>query len=90
LLFNVPPGVIIVTVPVVAALGTVVLIWELETTTKAAAVPLKLTLVVPVRLVPKIFTAVPVLPEVGSVSMNGPSPIESLKTVPDPGTTVVP
>jgi transposase InsO family protein len=36
-----------------------------------AAVPLKLTLVEPVRLVPRMLTAAPTLPEVGCVSTNG-------------------
>src|ERR1039458_9429906 len=84
LLFSMPEGVVTVTKPVLAPVGTVVVIKELETTLKTAVVPLKLTLVAPVRLVPRILTAAPILPEVGSVSTNGPRPVDSLKTVPQP------
>jgi hypothetical protein len=65
--------------------GTVVVIKELETTLKTAAAPLNVTLVAPVRLVPRILTAAPTLPEVVCVSTNGPSPTDRLKTVPQPG-----
>jgi len=68
--------------PEVAPAGTVVVISELETTVKTAAVPLNVTLVAPVRLVPRIVTAFPTLPEEGSVSTNGPRPVDRLKTVP--------
>jgi hypothetical protein len=50
LLESVPPGAVTVILPVVAPVGTVVLISEPETTLKVAVVPLKLTSVVPVRL----------------------------------------
>ena len=50
---SVPPGVTSCTVPLVAPVGTVVAIKEAETTLNTAAVPLKLTLVVPVRAVPE-------------------------------------
>ena len=70
------------TLPVVAPVGTVVVISELEATLKTAALPLKLTLLAPVRLVPRILTAAPTLPEVGSVYTNGPSPTDKLKTMP--------
>ena len=86
LLESVPSGVTTWTVPVVAPVGTVVLISEAETTSKAAPVPLKLTLVAPVRFVPRILTAAPTLPEAGSVSTNGPRSTFSLKTVPKPST----
>ena len=56
---SVPPGVTTRTLPVVAPAGTVVVISELETTVKGAAVPLKLTLVAPVRLVPRMVTGDP-------------------------------
>lgn len=49
-------GVTTWTVPVVEPAGTVVAIWEFEITWKTAAVLLKLALVVPVRLVPRIST----------------------------------
>jgi hypothetical protein len=57
LLLSVPFGVVTSTVPVVAPVGTAVVISELETTLKTAAVPLKVTPVAPVRLVPRILTA---------------------------------
>ena len=85
--------VVTLTVPVVAPLGTVALISELETTVNVAAVPLKLTLLAPVRLVPRILTVAPTLPEVGCVSTNGPRCTDSLKTVPSllaPPVNVVP
>ena len=87
LLESVPPGVTTWTVPVVAPFGTVVVISEAETTVKVAAVPLNVTLVEPVRLVPRIFTAFPTLPEVGFVSTKGPKPTDRLKTVPQPPVT---
>src|SRR5271169_6297877 len=84
LLESVRLGVTTSTFPVVAPAGTVVLIREGETTVKTAAGPLKLTLVAPVRLVPRILTAAPTLPEVVCVSTNGPRPTDRLKTVPSP------
>jgi hypothetical protein len=72
------------TVPVVAPDGTFVSISEFETTLNFAAVPLKLTLVAPVRSVPRILMAAPTLPEFGSVSTNGPRPTDRLNTVPQP------
>src|SRR5579885_2399888 len=83
LLFSVtPPAVITVTVPVVAPAGTLVVISLLDTTVKLAAVPLKLTPTVPVKLFPKIKTLAPTLPNVGRVSINGPNPTDMLNTVP--------
>jgi hypothetical protein len=58
--------------PVVGPRGTVVLISELETTLNVAAVPLKVTLVAPVRLLHRMFTAVPTLPEAGMFPQTGP------------------
>jgi hypothetical protein len=70
--------------PLVAPAGRVVVIKYLDTTVNLAAVPLKLTLVAPVRLVPRIFTADPTLPKGGRVFTNGPRPTDRLKTVPSP------
>jgi hypothetical protein len=84
LLLSVPLGVVTSTVPVVAPVGTVAVISELDATLKVAALPLKVTLVAPVRSVPRIFTAAPTVPEVGSVSTNEPRPADRLKTVPQP------
>jgi len=47
--------------PVVAPAGTVVLILVFEFTVKVAAVPLKVTAVAPVKLLPVIVTMVPTL-----------------------------
>src|SRR5260370_39806168 len=74
LLESVPLGVTTWTFPVVAPAGTLVVIAEDETTLKAAATPLKLTLVVPVRPFPRILTLAPTLPAVGRVSTNTPRP----------------
>jgi hypothetical protein len=84
LLRSVRLGVTTSTGPVVAPAGTVVVIKELETTLKTAAWPLNLTLIAPIRLVPRILTASPTLPEVGCVFTNGPRPTDRLKTVPSP------
>ena len=61
-----------------APTGTVVAIRVSETTSKAAAVPLKLTLVVPLRLVPRISTAFPTVPAPGLVTTNGPKPTDDV------------
>ena len=84
MLVNVRLGVFTLTGPVVVPLGTVVVISVLETTLNVAALPLKVTLLAPVRLFPRIMTAAPTLPEVGRVSTNGFSPTARLKTVPKP------
>jgi hypothetical protein len=70
--------------PDVAPLGTVVEILEPDTTMNAACVPLELTLAVLFRLVPRMVTGVPTLPEVGTVTTNGVRPAARLKTVPQP------
>jgi hypothetical protein len=70
LLESVRLGVTTLTLPVVAPAGTVVVIKELETTVKTAAVPLKLMLVARVRLVPRMLTAAPTLPEAGCAYKN--------------------
>jgi hypothetical protein len=84
LLESVRLGITTRTFPVVAPAGTVVVIKYLDATVKAAAVPLKLTPVAPVRSLPRISTAAPTAPEVGRVSTNGPRPTDRLKTVPTP------
>ena len=55
-----------------------------ELAVNVAGVPLKVTLVAPVRLFPRILTTAPTLPEEVCVSTNGPRPTERLKTVPQP------
>lgn len=82
LLLSVPLGVVTSTVPVVAPAGTVVLISVPEATVNVAAVLLKLTLVVPVRLFPKIRTGAPTLAELGTVCTNGPRSTDRLYIVP--------
>ena len=84
LLVSVPPGVVTSTKPVVAPAGTVVVISDAETTVNVAAVPLNVTLVEPVKLLPRIVTAVSTLPEAVCVSTNGPRSTDRLKTVPLP------
>jgi hypothetical protein len=81
LLDSVPLGVTTWTVPVVAPAGTVVVISEAEAV-KTTAVPLNVTLLAWARLLPRILTAAPTLPEAVCVSTNGPRPREKLKTVP--------
>ena len=83
LLLSVPLGVTTFTGPVVAPAGTVVVISELDTTLNLAAVPLKVTLVAPLRSVPRMVTDFPTAAEVGIVSTNGPRPTDRLKIVPD-------
>ena len=64
-LVAVPPGVVTVTVPVDAPLGTLVVILVSELTWKLAVVPLNFTAVAPVRFVPVIVTGSPTPPLVG-------------------------
>jgi hypothetical protein len=90
LLESVPPGVTTWTVPVVAPAGTVAVIKVGDFTVKVAVAPLKVTLVAPVRSLPRILTAAPTAPEVGCVSTNGERPTERLKTVPSSPFPVVP
>ena len=64
-LVAVPAGVVTVTRPVVAPLGTVAEIAVLEVTVNDAATPLNLTAVALVKFVPLIVTVVPTFPLVG-------------------------
>ena len=61
----VPQGVITVMLPVVAPAGTVAVICEELSTTNAAFVPLKLTMVAPENPLPLITTEVPTDPDEG-------------------------
>src|SRR5262245_13849062 len=61
-LVAVPPGVVTLSVPLVALAGTVVVIWVLETKWNVAATPLNLTELVPVKPVPMMVTPVPTTP----------------------------
>jgi hypothetical protein len=64
-LVPVPPGVVTLILPVTAPTGTVAVICVAEFTTKLARTPPNRTAVAPVKAVPVIVTAVPVLPLVG-------------------------
>ena len=75
-------GVVTTTLPLVAPLGTVAEISVFETTVNAAGVPLKLTAVALAKLLPRTRTFAPTWAEVGSVSTNGATPMDKLKTVP--------
>lgn len=64
--FVLPPAVVTVMVPEVAPTGTVaVIVVSLDTEKLLAAVPLKLMLVAPEKLVPVSVTVVPIRPLVG-------------------------
>ena len=90
MLFSVRLGVTTSTVPVVAPVGTVAVINEAEITVNVVAVPLKVTLVEPVRFVPRISIVVPTVPPDGSSFTKGGSPIASLNTVPSAPLLLVP
>jgi hypothetical protein len=69
-LVAVPPGVVTVKLPVVAPVGTVVLIWVSETALKVAVLLLKnLTEVVPAKLVPLMVIGSPMAPLAGESEM---------------------
>jgi hypothetical protein len=78
LLDNVPLPVVTSIVPVVAPAGTVALMSVAETTVNVAGVPLKLTLVVPVRPFPKIEITRPAAPKPGFARTKAPSPTDRL------------
>ena len=61
----VPAPVVTVIFPVVAPVGTVVVIWVALATVKVATVPLNLTDVAPVKPVPVMVTPRPICPVVG-------------------------
>jgi len=84
LLESVPPGVTTCNVPLVAPIGTWVMIAVGESTVNSEGAPLKVTLDAPVRFVPRIVTGVPILPNHGTVFTKGASPIDNRKTVPYP------
>jgi len=67
LLESVPLGVTTWTSPLLAPAGAVAVISvpEFEETPKAAGVPLNVTMLAPVRLVPRIVTRVPTFPAAG-------------------------
>jgi hypothetical protein len=65
-LVAVPPGVVTLSGPVVAPAGTVASITLSDVTVKVMAVPLTVTAVAPVKVVPLIVTAVPTGPLAGA------------------------
>ena len=90
-LVAVPPGVVMLIVPVVAPLGTVAVICvSLTTVNDADPVPLKLTPLVPVKPVPVSVTVAPTRPIVGvkPVSAGGTQKSAVLTAVP-PGVVTV-
>ena len=64
-LVAVPPGVVTVILPVVAPAGTALLICVLDNTLKEASVPLKRTLLAPLKFVPVMVTVARTRPLVG-------------------------
>jgi len=78
LLERVPLGVVTTMVPVVAPLGTVAVMYVSDTTVNVAGVSLKVTLVVPVRLFPRIPIVMLTLPKFDVAFTNGPKPIDRL------------
>lgn len=84
MLESTPPGVVTSIVPEDAPLGTVALMLVLDATVNVAGVPLNVTLLAPVRSVPRIKTFRPTAPRVGYAFTNGASPVDRLKTVPQP------
>ena len=76
LLVSVPLGVVTTTGPVVAPLGTTVVMKVSLTTVKLlAATPLKVTEVVPDKRWPRIWAGFPVLPVGTTSATNGLRPI---------------
>ncbi len=84
LLLSVPLGVLTSTVPEVAPVGTLAVISVAEPTVNSAAVPLKITELVPVRFVPRMTIFAPAMPKVGTVSTNAGRPRDSERMLPSP------
>lgn len=81
-LYPVPKGVVTLTLPVVALLGTVAVIDEDELTTKEAAAPLKVTAVAPVKFDPVICTSESAAPLFGAtVYRNGAGVVATVKVL---------
>lgn len=79
---SVPDGVTTEIVPVVAPAGTVAWIYVSDTVVNDADIPLNVTLVDPVRPLPKMRIFCPTLPTPGAVSTNGLRRFKNLKTEP--------
>src|SRR5579863_6151830 len=75
LLCSVAFGVVTVTRPVVAPVGTTAVIYVFDSTVNlVAAVPLNETALVPMNPCPRISTVAPTFPDVGSKLTNGLRP----------------
>ena len=65
--------------------GTLALMCVPESTAKDAGVPLNVTLVAPVRLLPRIWIVQPNFPEPGLAWTKGAKPTVVAKALPQPG-----
>src|SRR5579871_132279 len=93
LLVTAPLDLVTEILPVVAPVGTVVVINVADATVKVAGVPLKLTAVAPVNPLPRIKTRAPTLPVAGSGETKARCPAVRLHNVPSdevPPPAVVP
>jgi hypothetical protein len=93
LLLRVPVGVVTVTNPVVAPAGTDVVMKVSDLIVKVAGVPLNETAVAPVKLCPRICTALPTGPPLFRKVTKGARPTSRLNTVPTlliPPSSVIP
>src|SRR5438270_9713203 len=82
LLFKLPPGVTTFTKPVPAPDGTVAEMYVSDRTLYVALVPLKVTLVAPVKPLPKMPTDLATFPEVGNSLTKALRPTSKLKRAP--------
>ena len=82
LLLSVPEGVTTETLPVVAPSGTLALMYVSDSTVNAAATPLNVTLVDPVRPLPRMMMFCPTLPATGTGCTEGPMPFNNWKIEP--------
>jgi hypothetical protein len=89
-LVAVPPGVVTLSGPVVAAAGTVAVIAVAEVTVNKALVPLNRTRVAPLKFVPVIVTVAPTAPLVGEklVIVGGLTTVKLLALVAVPAAVV--
>jgi hypothetical protein len=87
-LASVPPGVVTAIGPVVAPAGTVAVIFVDDLTTKVAMVPLKVTAVAPVKLLPLMVTDVPTGPLVGEMLLMIGAGVKVPALVTDPAGVV--
>lgn len=79
---SVPAGVVTWILPLVAPFGTVAVIIVGEMTVNVAAAPLKVTLVAPARLLPRIWMSAPARAAAACSFTKGLNPTDTLYTVP--------